>query len=92
MLALAFLSRVAFLCNVCLVLVWLLRYLPPIPYGSVVSTIIIAGLILSFVVNSIVNIWYALVLVRRQPLRKVVPVWLAVINFLFLIVQLYLVL
>ncbi len=92
MLRLAFLSRVAFLCNVCLVLVFLLRYLPPMPYGSIVSTIIIAGLVLSFIMNAIVNILYAAVLIRRQPLRTRVPVWLAVINFLFLILQFYLIL
>jgi hypothetical protein len=92
MLRLSFLSRVAFICNVCLVLVWLLHYLPPIPSESVVSTIIIAGLALSFVMNAVVNVAYAVVLIRRKPLRELVPVWLAVINFLFLIFQLYLVL
>ena len=92
MFRLAFLSRVAFICNACLVLVWLLRYLPQMDYGPVVSTIIIAGLIMSFVVNGLVNILYAVVLIRRQPLREKVPIWLAVINFLFLIPQLYLVL
>lgn len=92
MLRIAFLSRVAFLCNSCLVLVWLLRYLPQMDYGPVISTIIIAGLILSFVMNALVNILYALVLLRRQPLKEKVPVWLAVINFLFLIPQIYLVL
>jgi hypothetical protein len=92
MLKLSFLSRVAFICNVCLVLVWLLHYLPAIPSEFVVSTIIIAGLALSFVVNAGVNIAYAVVLICRKPLRMLVPVWLAAINFLFLIFQLYLVL
>jgi len=91
MLKTAFLSRVAFLCNVCLVLAWLLRYLPAIEYGTVVSTIIVAGLVLSFIVNGLVNILYAWLLVRRRPLRQYVPVWLAVVNFLFLIVQIYLI-
>ena len=107
MLRLAFLSRVAFLCNACLVLVFLLRYLP---FGQpanesdsfvhflaknatagFASLVIIMGLALAFIMNPIVNVLYAVVLVRRQPLRMRVPVWLAIANFLFLIIQLYLV-
>ncbi|MGB8191015.1 MAG: hypothetical protein WCF67_03805 [Chitinophagaceae bacterium] len=88
---LAFFSRVAFICNCCLLLVALMRYLPAMPESAVSSTVIIAGLVLSFLVNALVNILYAVVLLRKQNLRVHVPVWLAVANFLFLIVQLYLV-
>ncbi|HYC29306.1 MAG TPA: hypothetical protein VEB42_10825 [Chitinophagaceae bacterium] len=106
MLRLSFLSRVAFICNVSLVLAWLLRYLPisrpgnlgsllntimEIGLGTLVGMILSLGLLFSFVINPVVNIWYAVVLVRRQPLRAKVPVWLAIINFIFFIVQLYLV-
>ena len=105
---LAFLSRVAFICNVSLLLSLLLRYLPydssEAPLGFVTVALLIGyeglagivlalGLALSFIMNPIVNIWYAIVLIRRQqPLRTLVPVWLATVNFLFLILQLYLVL
>ena len=107
MLRIAFLSRVAFIANACFVLVWLLRYLPmrrstdadsflrsllETGIDSIASLILITGLALSFIMNPIVNIWYAVILIRRQPLREHVPVWLAVINFLFLIIQVYLVL
>lgn len=88
---LAFLSRVAFICNVCLVLVWILRYIPGLPPQSFASTVIIAGLVLSFVMNALVNILYAVLLVRRRPLGMYVPVWLAISNFIFLIIQFYLV-
>jgi hypothetical protein len=106
MLRLSFLSRVAFICNVSLVLAWLLRYLPmsrpanvnfllssilEIGLGTLVGMILALGLLLSFVVNPVVNVWYAVVLVRRQPLRIKAPVWLAIVNFIFLILQLYLV-
>ena len=104
---LAFLSRVAFICNVSLVLAGLLRYLP---FGSsggqpsltttllligvegMAGLILAMGLALSFIMNPMVNIIYAIVLIRRRkPLRTLVPVWLAIINFLFLILQIYLV-
>ena len=89
---LSFLSKVAFICNACLLLVWLMRYLPEVPSGTIGSTIIIAGLVLSFIMNGLANVLYAVALIRRMPLRELVPVWLAVINFLFLTVQLYLIL
>lgn len=89
---LGFLSKAAFICNVCLVLTGLMRYLPSMSSGAVGSTVIIAGLVLSFVLNGVVNVWYAVVLLRGLTLRGHVPVWLAVINFLFLIIQLYLIL
>ena len=89
---LAFYSRVAFLCNICLLLTWLMRYAVFVPRGQVESTIVVAGLGLSFFVNGIVNIFYGILLVRKIPLRRKLPVWLAVINFLFLIPQFYLIL
>lgn len=68
-----------------------MRYLPAQPPQSFASTVIIAGLVLSFVMNGLVNIMYAVILIRRKPLREQVPVWLAIINFIFLLLQLYLV-
>ena len=58
----------------------------------VTSTILIAGLVLSFVMNGLVNVMYAILLVRKRPLSTYVPVWLATVNFIFLFLQLYLVL
>ena len=88
---LPFFSRVAFICNVCFLLVWLLRYLPAMPLYFLTSTIIIAGIVMSFVMNGLVNIMYAALLVRRRPITMYVPVWLATVNFIFLIVQFYLI-
>ena len=69
-----------------------MRYLPAVLSDTLGSTIIIAGMVLSFIMNGLVNVMYAVALIRRMPLREMVPVWLAVINFLFLIIQLYLIL
>jgi len=86
------LSRVAFICNICLVLTLLMRYFSFIPGGDVQSTIIISGLVLSFVMNALVNFLYGIRLARRKSISSNVPVWLASINFLFLILQCYLIL
>jgi len=92
MIRISFISRVAFICNICLVLTVLSRYFSFIPKGDLESTVIIDGLILSFVVNGTVNITYAWLLMRKKRLSDYVPVWLARINFLFLIFQLALIL
>src|SRR4030095_7158937 len=86
------LSRVAFICNICLVLTLLMRYFSFIPGGDVQSTVIIAGLVLSFVINALVNFLYGIRLARRKNISSNVPVWLACFNFLFLIFQFYLIL
>jgi hypothetical protein len=89
---LRFLSRIAFICNLCLLLSWPMRYYSFIQDHALQSTIIIAGMVLSFFMNGLVNILYAVLLIRKKPLAAFVPVWLVTINFLFLIFQLYIIL
>ena len=84
---LMFFSRVALLCNVCFVLTFLVRYVPSLKEGFFVSTIIIIGLVLSIVINVIINLLYLLVVAAGKPIGNFVPVWLAIINFLFFVLQ-----
>ena len=92
MLSISFFSRVALICNICLLLAWVTRYISFLPRGHIESTVLITGLVLSFIVNALVNLLYAMLLIRRKAISDFVPVWLALINFLFLILQLYLIL
>jgi hypothetical protein len=85
-------SRLAFICNLCLVLAILSRYFSFLPKGDIESTIIIDGLVLSFIINGTVNGAYVLLLLRKKRLSNYLPVWIARINFLFLIFQLLLLL
>ena len=89
---LSFWSRVAFICNICLLLTWLTRYFTFIPRGDLESTVIVVGVLMSFIINALVNVWYAVILLRKKSIGESVPVWLASINFLFLILQCYLIL
>jgi hypothetical protein len=89
---LSFFSRVAFICNICLLLALLSRYFSFIPKGDIESTIIIDGLILSFIINGTVNAVYTLLWLRKRKISEFAPGWLARINFLFLIFQLLLLL
>jgi len=92
MLRLSFLSRVAIICNVCLLLALVMRYYSFVSSRDLQSTILVAGLVLSVVINGIVNIIYAVLLIKKSNLGMQVPIWLATINFLFLIFQFYLIL
>jgi len=74
------------------VLALLSRYVSFIPKGDLESTVIIDGLILSFIINGTVNARYFWLLMRKKAIGQFVPVWLAGINFLFLIFQLALIL
>jgi hypothetical protein len=69
-----------------------MRYYSFIQDHALQSTIIIAGMVLSFFMNGLVNILYAVLLIRKKRLAAFVPVWLVTINFLFLIFQLYIIL
>jgi hypothetical protein len=83
-----FLSRVAFICNLFFVFGVLLQSAPFLSSEALRATILIAGFILApFLFNPLVNLMYLVLLLRRKPLAPSVPRWLAVANFIFLLVQ-----
>jgi hypothetical protein len=57
--------------------------------NTAVSTILIVGLLLSYLINTLVNIWTAYLLVVGRLHAKGFR-WLIVSNFLYLLAQLYL--
>ena len=85
-----FLSKLAFICNLCFLVTFIIQWIPHPPEGELVSTVIILGYVVAAVINVVVNIWYAFLLFSNKPLRNIVPVWLIIVNFLFLIPQLIL--
>lgn len=89
---LLFFSRVAFICNVCFVLAWLMKYLPPIQQEHIASTILVLGLGLSFILNVIINLFIIVFLLQRKPVWGEIPRWLIIANVAVLIPQLILLL
>lgn len=89
---LLFFSRVAFICNICFLLTWVMRFGPPIPQGHIATTILILGIGLSVFLNVIINFIIIILLAQRRLQQANIPVWLAVANALFLIAQLILLL
>jgi hypothetical protein len=83
-----FLSRVAFICNVFSLLTILLLWKNFIGDQVIVSTIAIMGYFLAIIFNPLVNIIYGILLLSKQPLFMIVPKWLVITNFVFLLLQL----
>ena len=84
---LLFFSRVAFLCNICFLITFIIRYVPVLKEGFFVSTVIVIGLVMSIVINVIVNVVYLVIVVTGKPVRHYVPLWLVLTNFLFFVLQ-----
>jgi hypothetical protein len=89
---LRFLSRVAFICNVCFLVTSFIQWLPNPPEGELISTIIILGYVLSVLVNVLVNISVAMLLCFGRLRKAGISAWLLIVNFLFFVTQLVLIL
>jgi len=85
------LSRVAFICNICFLITVLQRYLPHPPEGEVIQTIIAMGFFLGAIVNVLLHVPLIIMLLFGRLRRAGIPAWLMVVNFLFFIVQIYII-
>jgi hypothetical protein len=87
---LRFLSRLAFICNICFLLVSLLRYVPAPPDNALVSDIIVLGYFGPIAVNLFVNVIVVLLFLLRRVWASGVPRWLLITNFVFFVLQILL--
>ena len=87
---LLFFSRVAFICNVCFLVTFLMQYLSGFAETVLSSTIIILGNVFALFMNFGVNVFYAILLINRRSLLLEIPRWLIIANVLFFIIQLIL--
>lgn len=85
---LSFLSRLAFICNllffVCLVIQRIHNFKG---FENLNEVVIVLGWFLAPFINLVVCIRYGIILIRKKNLT--IPVWLVVVNFLFLILQFF---
>lgn len=84
---LLFLSRVAFICNLFSVLTLLILWKDIIQLQALVGTIGIMGYVLAIVFNPLVNLLYALLFIIKRSALALIPKWLLLANFLFLLLQ-----
>lgn len=85
-----FFSRVAFICNLCFVVTAFMHYLPRLSNGWLTSTVIILGNTMAIGINILMNILYIASIAGKRGLTRLVPRWLLVANFVFLILQIIL--
>ena len=85
---LLFLYRLAFLCNL-LFLVCLLMQRGHLSIGNqdIKSLLIIMGWLLAPLVNLFANIWLSILLIQKKA--RCLAAWLAITNFLILLVQIF---
>jgi hypothetical protein len=88
--ALRFLSRVAFICNICFLAATFTQWMPALPDNPLLSDIIVLGYLLSVVVNLLVNLALIILLLVGRLRRASIPVWLLIVNFAFFVVQILL--
>ncbi|HEY4111857.1 MAG TPA: hypothetical protein VGM48_22720 [Puia sp.] len=81
------LSRVAFICNICFLLVSFSQWLPQFPDNALTSDVIVLGWLVSIAVNIFLNLILIVLFFVRRLRRTGIPVWLIVVNFLFFAAQ-----
>lgn len=85
---LLFLSRLAFICNVFFLLAVSLQLARWFQNQDAEALVIIIGYFLAGLINPAANVCCLLLLAGGRRRLQVVPVWLLISNFVFLILQL----
>lgn len=84
----AFLSKLALVCNLFFLLTVAIHFYDFMGDNSMASIVIIIGYALAvFIFTPLINIIYIALLALRKKLFDVVPKWLVLTNFFFLILQ-----
>lgn len=85
---LSFLSRVALICNLFFLLTVAMQFYSFLADEAIISTIVVIGYALAvFVFTPLVNILYFAFFVLRKKLFDIVPKWIVIFNFVFLLLQ-----
>ncbi|HYM92929.1 MAG TPA: hypothetical protein VET23_02235 [Chitinophagaceae bacterium] len=86
---LLFLSRLSFICGICFLLAISIRIRNWTHDEMITSTIVVIGYFIGIITVPITNICYLLVIISKKKLRTYVPLWLVIVNGLFLLSLLY---
>jgi len=85
---LLFLSRVAFICNVCFLIAFSIQMTDWIKNEDITSTIALIGYVMGVIINPLLVICYLVIFISSKKRLKIVPSWLLTANILFLVIQL----
>lgn len=84
---LLFFSRVAFICNICFLLSFLLQLMPAVSNSGFSSTLVIMGRLLALVLTALLVIVYVIAATTSRNLFEYVPAWLVITNFVLFVAQ-----
>jgi hypothetical protein len=84
---LLFLSRVAFICNICFLFAFSLQLTKWIRNEDLTQMIVMIGYIMGFIINPFVVMSYLVIFLFTRKKLNVVPSWLLTANILFLVIQ-----
>jgi hypothetical protein len=87
---LRFLSRFAFICNCCFLIATAIKWIPNPPTGELMSAIVVLGYLVSVWLNALLGLCCAVLLFLKKPMKQHIPLWLIIVNLLFLIPELIL--
>jgi hypothetical protein len=85
---LIFFSRIALLCNICFIIAEIMRYSDDLQLNPVYSTVVVLGYT-SMILNVLLAITILIIFATRRQSLNSIPRWLLIINFLFLIAQIF---
>ena len=81
------LSRLAFICNLFFLLAFSIQISNWIKDEQLVSTIVVIGYVMGFLLNPVTNICYLFTVIIARKKLTIVPAWLIVANVLFLVID-----
>src|SRR5215212_7887286 len=85
---LLFLSRVAFICNICFLIAFSIQMTNWIRNEELTSMIGMIGYIMGFLINPFTVLCYLVFFIISRSKLKIIPSWLITANILFLVIQL----
>jgi hypothetical protein len=83
---LLFLSRLAFICNIFFLLAVSLQLSNWIHNQQLVSTVVIIGYVMGFILNPLVLLCYLIQMLLRKKFWRNIPPWLIIANIAFTII------
>lgn len=84
---LLFLSKVAFICNICFLIAFSIQMTDWIRNQDISSTIALIGYLMGFIINPVLVFCYFVLFVISRKKLRIIPSWLLTANILFLIIQ-----
>ena len=85
-----FLSRVAFICNICFLAMAFTQWVPWAPElsnNAPTSTLIIMGYVLSIIINILVNTTVIILFLFGRLRTAGIRAWLLIVNLIFFVIQ-----